>query len=289
MSGTPQSIFTALGFVLLSLFFPPLGILSGAVIALIALREGYYKASLVTVILIAAMSLLAKLIAQPASLGLLSGFVQWVPVLLLATVLRITSSWTSVTQLLLATALAVILIAHTVVPDLPGYWTGVLVKHVQPMFEQAGMSGMEIERVLPELARVMTGVVVASITVSTFLMLMLGRAMQASLYNPGGFAEEFAGLRMGLWPSGLALALVLMATLLRQAIVIEAVVVVFGLFFFQGLAVIHGLSRLLKWPASILFVLYVMLVLLFTPIAAMLAVMGLIDAFADFRSRFAGQ
>lgn len=289
MSGLPQAIVTALGFMLLSLVFPPLGILSGAVIALVALREGYYKASIVTVVLIVTLSLLAKLVAQPASLGLLSGIMQWVPVLLLALVLRVTSSWTNVMQLLLIAALAVILVVHAVVPDLPGYWLAVLEKYVQPMLVQAGMPDLEIDRVLPQLSRVMTGVLAVSVVVSAFLMLMLGRVMQASLYNPGGFAEEFANLRMGLWPAALTFGLILMATLFKQPMLIEAVVIALGLFFFQGLAVIHGLSRRLKWPTGILFVLYVMLILFFTPFAALLAVMGLIDAFADVRSRVAGQ
>ena len=289
MSGLPQAVVTALGFMLLSLIFPPLGILSGAVIALVALREGYYKASIVTVVLVVTLSLLAKLVAQPASLGLLSGIMQWVPVLLLALVLRVTSSWTSVMQLLLIAALAAIVVIHAAVPDLPGYWSGVLEKYVQPMLVQAGMPDLEINRVLPQLSRVMTGVLAVSVVVSAFLMLMLGRVMQASLYNPGGFAEEFANLRMGLWPAGLTFGLILMATLFKQPVLTEAVVIALGLFFFQGLAVVHGLSRKLKWPTGILFVLYVMLILFFTPIAAMLAVMGLIDAFADVRSRVAGQ
>jgi len=289
MSGLLQAIVTALGFMLLSLVFPPLGILSGAVIALVALREGYYKASIVTVVLIVTLSLLAKLVAQPASLGLLSGIMQWVPVLLLALVLRVTSSWTNVMQLLLIAALTVILVVHAVVPDLPGYWLAVLEKYVQPMLVQAGMPDLEIDRVLPQLSRVMTGVLAVSVVVSAFLMLMLGRVMQASLYNPGGFAAEFANLRMGLWPAALTFGLILMATLFKQPMLIEAVVIALGLFFFQGLAVIHGLSRRLKWPTGILFVLYVMLILFFTPFAALLAVMGLIDAFADLRSRVAGQ
>lgn len=289
MSGLPQAVITTLGFMLLSLIFPPLGILSGAVIALIALREGYYKAGIVTAVLIVALSLLASSIGQPASLGLLSGIMQWVPVLLLALVLRSTNSWTSVMQLLLIAGLGVILLAHAAVPDLPGYWSAVLEKYVQPMLVQAGMSSIEIERVLPQLSRVMTGVLAVSVVVSAFLMLMLGRVMQASLYNPGGFAEEFANLRMGLWPAGLTIGLILMATLFKQPMLTEAVVITLGLFLFQGLAVMHGLSRKLKWPAGIIFVLYVMLILFFTPIAVMLAVVGLIDAFADVRSRVAGQ
>lgn len=289
MSGLPQAVITALGLMLLSLIFPPLGILSGAVIALIALREGYHKAGIVTAVLIVALTLMARLIAQPATLGLFSGIMQWVPVLLLALVLRATNSWTNVMQLLLMAALGVILVVHAAVPDLPGYWFAVLENYVQPILVQAGMPDLEIDRVLPQLSKVMTGVLAVSVVVSAFLMLMLGRVMQASLYNPGGFADEFANLRMGLWPAGLTFGLILMATLFKQPLLTEAVVIALGLFFFQGLAVIHGLSRKLKWPAGVFFALYVMLILFFTPIAAMLAIVGLIDAFADVRSRVAGQ
>ncbi len=289
MSGLSQAVLVAMGFMLASLLFPPLGILSGAVIALVALRQGWYPATIVVAILTAVLAALAGAAGQPTSLGLLSGIIQWLPVMLLALILRNTGSWTITMQWLLLAALLAVLVIHLAVPDLQGYWSGVLEKYVRAMLEQAGMPNLEIDRVLPQLAGVMTGVLMVSLVVSTVLMLMLGRAMQASLYNPGGFASEFAELRLGLWPAVLALVLILLTVLLKQAALSEALVIVLGLFFFQGLAVMHGLSRKMQWPAGILVILYVTLIVFFTPVAALLAGIGLVDAFADARHRVAGQ
>lgn len=289
MTGLPQAVVAALGFALGSLLFPPLGIFSGGILALVALRRGASSAVSLMAILVAALVILSIVLGQPASLGLLFGLIQWAPVLLLALLLRSTGSWQIVFQASLIVTAVVLLLVHASSADLPGYWLGMLENHVRPLLEQAGMDSQSIARDLPQMAQIMTGVLAVSIVLSTMLMLMLGRAMQASLYNPGGFADEFAELRFGLWPAGLAILLVAAAAMLRQAVVGEVLMVVMVLFFFQGLAVMHGLSRKLKWPAGIMVMLYVMLVLFFTPFALMLAVTGMVDAFVDMRKRIKNQ
>lgn len=285
MSGLPQAAVVALGFALGSLLFPPLGIVSGAVLALVALRLGANAAVLLTALLVIGMIILSVVFGQPASLGMVYGLVQWLPVVLLALLLRNSGSWRMVMQALLLATAAVLLLAHAGIDDLSGYWLKMLDTYLRPMLEQAGMDSQRISQDLPQMSLIMTGVLAASLILSTMLMLLLGRAMQASLYNPAGFAAEFAELRLGIWPAALMLLLIVAAASLRLPVIGEVLMVAMVLFFFQGLAVVHGLYRKLQWPKGILVMLYVMLVLFFTPFAIMLAVMGTIDAFIDVRKR----
>jgi len=285
MSGLPQAAVAALGFALGSLLFPPMGIVSGAILALVALRLGANAAVLLTAVLVIGMIILSVVFGQPASLGMVYGLVQWMPVVLLALLLRNTGSWRMVMQALLLATAAVLLLAHAGIDDLSGYWLKMLDTYLRPMLEQAGMDSQRISQDLPQMSLIMTGVLAASLILSTMLMLLLGRAMQASLYNPGGFASEFAELRLGFWPAAMTLLLIVAAASLRLPVIGEVLMVAMVLFFFQGLAVVHGLYRKLQWPKGILVMLYVMLVLFFTPFAIMLAVMGTIDAFIDVRKR----
>ena len=93
MTGLPQAVVAALGFALGSLLFPPLGIFSGGILALVTLRQGASSAVSLMAILVAALVILSIVLGQPASLGLLFGLIQWAPVLLLALLLRSTGSW----------------------------------------------------------------------------------------------------------------------------------------------------------------------------------------------------
>ena len=192
MTGLPQAVVAALGFALGSLLFPPLGIVGGGVLALVALRQGASSAASLMAILVAALVILSIVLGQPASLGLLFGLIQWAPVLLLALLLRNTRSWQIVFQASLIMTVVILLLVHASADNLPDYWLAMLESHVRPLLEQAGMDSQRIARDLPQMAQIMTGVLAISVVLSTMLMLMLGRAMQASLYNPGGFADEFA-------------------------------------------------------------------------------------------------
>lgn len=285
MSGMPQAVVAVLGFALGSLVFPPLGIISGAILALVALRQGVNTAIVLLAILVSAAVILGSVLGQPLTMGAVFGLIQWLPVIVLATLLRNSNSWQLVFQATLIATVLGLLLVHLSSDNLEVFWLGLLEQHVGPILEQAGVDAQRLTQVLPQYAKIMTGIVAVSLVLSTMLMLMLGRAMQASLYNPGGFADEFAELRLGLWPAGLVIVLILGSVALRQSLVGEALMIVMMLFFFQGLAVMHGLSRKLKWPSGMLVMLYVMLVLFFTPFALLLSVTGIIDAFADMRRR----
>jgi uncharacterized protein YybS (DUF2232 family) len=157
---------------------------------------------------------------------------------------------------------------------------------LEPVLQQASPDEARQMRELLEAASgLMTGVLAASMMGSTILALFFARAWQAQLYNPGGFGEEFRALRLGNWLAYVALALFVAAALMRQNWIQELAVVFLLPFFFQGIAVMHGLNRLLQWHVSILIIMYVLMVIALPQMMALLTAIGLIDSFADFRKR----
>jgi len=83
MQGLPQAVLATVGFAVLAMVLPPLGVVSTAVVALVALREGATQSVYVVVVSAVVLAVMMLLMHQPPVWGLLAGLVQWVPLLLL--------------------------------------------------------------------------------------------------------------------------------------------------------------------------------------------------------------
>ena len=115
---------------------------------------------------------------------------------------------------------------------------------------------------------------------------LLARWWQALLYNAGGFAREFQSLRLG---RGLAAATIVMALVALAggvSLASDILYILGACYFLQGMAVMHALSKQVTihrlWTVS----LYVLLVLM-PQMMLLVALLGLLDSWADFRARFA--
>jgi hypothetical protein len=285
MSGLFQAVLVSIGFALVSLVLPPFGVVSGAAPALVALRIGRNRALQVVLIAAVVLSGIVLLISQSILTGIIYAVVQWLPVIPLAMLLRQQSHWGSVMQWLLLAGLALLLILHLAIEDLPVFWLSHFREIFEPAMQQTGVPQPEIDRLLPQMANLMTGLLAVSWVLTLILSLMLGRSMQASLYNPGGFASEFRELRLGQWPAIAGVVLLILVSLTHMAYFAEALMLVLLLYFFQGLAVAHGLANKLNWPPFVLVILYLLLLFVFVPMTVMVSAFGLIDSFADFRKR----
>ena len=288
MAGRLQAMTVAVGFALLSLFLPPLALLSGAAVGLVALRAGTAQGLMVSVLGTLILALLVYPLTGQPWIGATYGLTQWLPVVALASVLRQTSAWSLTLQAAVLLGVLAVLGAHLIVPDLDAIWLDLLNTLVRPMFEQSGMAAAEIDQLLTDSASIMTGVFGASMVFSVVLTLLIARAWQAMLYNPGGFRQEFHALRVGKWPALAALGLLLVAVVAQASVFAELGIVMLSVFFLQGIAVVHGLVGKLNWHVGALVGLYIALVLLFPQMAALLTGLGVMDNFANFRNRIGG-
>jgi hypothetical protein len=285
MAGRIQAVAISVVFAVLAMFLPPFSLLSGGTVGLVSLRKGWQAGLFVAGMGTIVLAILSALLGDPA-IGLVFGLSQWLPVLLLALVLRETGSWATTFQAAAVVLALLVGLAHVLIPDLAAYWQSLLDRMLEPVLQQASPDEARQMRELLEAASgLMTGVLAASMMGSTILALFFARAWQAQLYNPGGFGEEFRALRLGNWLAYVALALFFAAALMRQNWIQELAVVFLLPFFFQGIAVMHGLNRLLQWHVSILIIMYVLMVIALPQMMALLTAIGLIDSFADFRKR----
>jgi len=292
-----QGRFAAMGvvalFALLAPALPPIGYLSGAALALVSLRRGLAEGAVVAVgaaALLAVLGLLAPRLGLPA-LGV--ALALWLPVWLLAGLLRRTVSLPLSLEAALAVSLLGLVAAYAAFGDPAREVVMLYHQHLLPELKQMGVapaSVARIEQMLPEVARWIPVGLAIGLWLGWCLSLLLGRAWQAQLYNPGGFGGEFLALRMHR-PLATAAALLAAAGIVvpgaMQGLIGDAGLMLVLLFLFQGLAVIHAYLawRRLHW--GWVFGLYAMLV--FIPsVLFLLAMLGILDSWRDFRRNMGG-
>ncbi|ACL72013.1 DUF2232 domain-containing protein [Thioalkalivibrio sulfidiphilus] len=287
MQGRLRAVTTVAGFGAAGLIIPPMGLVASAAVALVALRLGTLQGLWV---LLMASALLAGLVwvggVQPA-VGFMLGAVQWLPMLLLAHLLRQTVSWPVSLLAGVAVACGGILLVHASVPDVTEMWVQTLHQILGPVFQQSGTSAAELDEALRQAAPLMTGMLAAALLMSLALALVLARYWQAQLYNPGGFADEFQRLQLGRVPALVLAGLMLGAWMTQSTLLIELSLVFLVVFFLQGIALVHGLTRQLEMHKFWLVGMYVLMVIALPQVMIMLSAFGAIDSVADFRARFA--
>ncbi|GKW50374.1 hypothetical protein [Halomonas sp. NCCP-2165] len=270
MRGTPQAVAAAA----IAALVPWLFWLSAAIAALVTLRRGMAPA--LPVILAAAL---------PSGWWWMQGDVIPLSCVLLATlmavVLRARMRWS---EALIVGALAVAGMVQLGVFVPPG--------GVGPLLEQLRQGSAEVDAMLRELASqgiateqlatlLVGGVTGVMVSLTAVGCLALGRAWQAGLYNPGGFREEFHGLRLAprefaillvLGIAGLVLGLPALAMLAWVPLLVA------------GIALIHGIIGIKGMNGLWLVAFYVLLIATWPTILIVL-LLAMIDSVADLRGR----
>ena len=288
MKGWPQATGVAVLCALLSPVLAPLSLVSGAVVALVTLRNGLVAglqvagaAGLVTVL--AGQLVFGHLVAALAFALLL-----WGPMLVLALVLRHTRSLAATLQAGLV--FGAVLVAFYVIgfDDAVAEWKTLLGNVLGGFFEAQGIDEADRGALIEAMARWMTGTLAAAYFLQLVASLLLARWWQSLLYNPGGFRQEFHALRLS---RGLALV----ALPLFAAVVVDGLpdvlrylaLPVAAAFFLQGLALAHGQLAAFNAGPGWLIGIYALLVVA-PPYAFMaLTTAGYADAWMDFRARMA--
>ncbi len=286
MRGPAQAVLLAAGFAALSLAMPPLSYLSAATVALVTLRTGARDGALMLMAATLAVGVLVYISTGQLWFAASLALVLWLPVWLLSLVLRFT---VSLAMMFRAAAIAGALLVvgmHLLMGDPTASWQQVLVSMFGPMLEEAGVTGIEPK--LLALAGMMTGVAAAALVVSYLFSVLLGRWWQAMLYNPGGFQKEFHQMRLGQGMAIAALGVFIASWLLPEGMGVLARdlgTVALVIYLFQGLAIVHGVVKLLNGHIAWLAGLYLVTIIALPQLAMVLAVLGIGDTWTDIRAR----
>lgn len=285
MAGRGQAAFFIILSTLLSLILPPVGLFSGAAIALITLRISWQQGLIYTFLGSAVLAIVTYLLKQDASLGITAGLIGWLPIVFFATILAQTNSWQRTLQAILAVTIAGVLLFHLYQPEPALFWQTTL-EQLKPILQEAYKLGSsEADELVLAVSDWMTGVVATAMTVTVTLALLLARHWQAMLYNLGGFGKEFRQLRMGKLPALIMVACIVLAILTDSTLVIEILIISVSVFMLQGLALAHGIVYQLGMKAGWLVTLYILLFILLAQMFILLAAFGIIDNFVDFRRK----
>ncbi len=285
MNGRSQAALVAAGCALLFLVAPPLLVISGGAVALVTLRRGALEGGVVLAVASLGSAVFAWLVfSTPAALlGVLPLF--WLPLWLLALALRATVSLARTLQVAMLMGSVAVLLFYLVLGDPTLWWTQLLdgirasMASVGDAQQQAALD--QWLEALTVWAPLLPGMLVVSVLVWVLLGLLLARWWQALLYNPGGFQSEFHALRLGRPMAAGTLGIMAMAWLTGLPLLGNLALVLVLIYAIQGVAVVHGLVGLRRLATIWLVAFYVLL--LFT--WELVALLGVADAWADFRAR----
>jgi hypothetical protein len=271
-----------------ALMLPPLSYLASGVVALTTLRIGPKEG----VKIVAAATVIFTLIA-----GLLLGqfyisgaflLSSWLPVLVITLVLGYTRSLAA--SLLAACGLGLLVVfgTHLVLSDPAMWWQEILAPFVDLLGQQPGwqLDQTQTQDLIESLSAMMTGLVAAGLSVNVMLGLLIGRAWQAKLFNPGGFGSEFCQLNLGKQAALLTVVLMAIAVSpLKESLslLVDCLPVVLTVFTLQGLAVVHAVVRQQQKHKFWLIAVYVLLVVMMPQMVVLLATIGVLEQWMNFR------
>lgn len=277
---TAALVITASG--LLALAFPPMSLLSGGALALVSLRNTLLGAwSVLMLALLAGGMFLWILTGLPqAVLALLA---LWLPVMLCAAVLRNTESLALSMLAAGLCAVTLMIVVYTTLPDPARVWQQILERMLDAA--ELGVNPELLSQRIEAMSRYMTGIIAAGFMLNIVLCLIIGRAWQARLYNPGGFRREFLSLRLGKALTLLFIVLAAAALALQSGFVTGLLVLLLVLYLFQGIAVTHAWANAKGGNIAWLVLFYALLVIVWQALV-MVSLFGMVDAWIDVRSRW---
>jgi len=262
MTGRRQAIIA----VMLLGLIPLVNLLNPVVVGLIALRKGLQE-----VVVIFAWAILP--LGAWAVAGDVVPLIMLIGIAGLAVLLRETESW----EFTLLAAIAVGVCVEVYFRLQPAV-IDALMQQLDLYLQASNPQGLQIE----EVRDVMLSVIGAVYMFLSIVLLMLARWMQAVLYDPGGFKQEFHSLRV---EQKVALVLIVIMLLSSFGIVVpEAWVLYFVLpLLFSGIALTHAVVAKKKLSSMWLVTFYILLML--PVVVQILVLLALVDSWYDFRSR----
>ena len=287
--GPVQGAIVASSTLVLSTILAPLVVVSSAIVALVWLRLGH-RAGLISVgISLLFSTTIALMTALPALAPVGVILSSWLPVIVMAWVLRDTVRIDLAILAGAALIATVVVAVYSAVPDVSVSWRKLfsgLFENPQLLPEQLRqLDAGDRERMLDAASRYITGMYAAIWFFIAALSLLLARAWQARLFNPGGLQREFHELRFGLVASAIGLAIVAGAVVTRSELLVALAMVVCALFVLQGAAILHCVVKKRGGSIAWLVGAYLLILVTMPESLVFLGVCGIADAWLDVRNK----
>lgn len=269
-------------------------LISPATVGLVTLRRGLLDGMLVW--LWAALPLVVALIISSANdFVVMTSVLGLVVVVIAAEVLKGTVSWQMTMLAVIAACSLAMLALGIVIPESTNRVAGDVQGVMAAMDGQKGTSISPFYMLMAVTAASL-GVETVNMTyvlgfmswltgLNVIVSLLLARWWQSLLFNPGGFQQEFHGLRFGVAVATVLMAAVVACNLLAPEY--RAWGSMLGMpLLLAGMGVAHHAVKFRGMGTVWLVVMYAGL-LLFGPLSMVLIAVGFLDSFLNFRARLA--
>lgn len=278
-----NAAFAACGCSLLALFNLPGGLLAAVIVGLVTLCRGY-KSGLFVLAWVALPAFSMLILHRVGLFDVI--LAKCVLVWLLACLLRVKDSWRLVLEIVVVIGLLAVAGAHFFIPDLKMIWVQYLTQSIKEVssITNIHLNPQQTQLVISKIAPVATGLMATFVLLTLLFQLMLARAWQAKLFNPGALRKEFVEIRLDNQAIFL-LVLVLCGIYFKIAFIIDFLPLVLLLFTISGLSLLHKLTEQNKNLVMLLAGVYIGLI--FVPLLSigLLVIAGSIDSWYDFRGR----
>ncbi len=286
MRGRLEAMLLASTLAMLSLMLAPLSVLSSGAVALVTLRKGAYEGLIVFASSSLAAAVLATLIQVPYTFILLYVLVLWLPIWLIAIVLREGRHISLTVEIAVLIGVVGVIGYYLFNADPAAMW-----KQVMPRMVPPNAPVENVKQMIDLIAPYMTGIAAAGAVFSMLLGLFLGRWWQAMLFNPGGFRQEFLGLKVQPRLAVISIATIGIAIAssgVVSQIAWNTTILMFVLYTFIGTAVLHTVFSRMKIGKYAVPMFYI--TLFFIPHSLLpVALVGLSDTWLDIRKRTLNQ
>lgn len=203
---------------------------------------------------------------------------------LLAYVLRRLDSWCRVFETAALLSALVVIGMHLAMPNLGAWWASHLTKYIAEVNSLSSwrLTATQSDHLIKSVVPMATGIVAFIVLFGSWLVLMLSRWWQTSIYYPGRLREEFIGIRNRI---SMAIVLVLGAVgvVLKQAIVVDLFPILLFLFMMGGLSFLHYVASIAKGFVFVVVLMYLGILFLPLIVVVLLAFIGFLDTWINFR------
>jgi hypothetical protein len=294
LRGRIQALLVIIGGAALTSLLPIFNHVSGGALALTTLRNGLREGivqALAATLVVTVIAFVAAFEATRVKVFLLvMVLLVWLPALVTAQVLRTSRSMGAALAAATGLSALVVLGFHAAVGDVESWWRDLMQQMLVPLLEQArtGLAAEDLAKLVDTLAKVMTGILGATVLYTVMTNLFIGRWLQAIVFNPGGFRAEFHALHMGRWMAGIALVLLALGNFTGGAVsktALDLLFLVGAVYSLQGLSLAHAVVAATNAHVAWLTGMYVLMLFALPQVALVLSAAGFVDSLMNFRAR----
>jgi hypothetical protein len=260
------------------LVLPLLYILSGAPLGLVTLRKGgtaSFRVLIGTVLLITLFGYFTNI---GIGMGVAIATSVWLPVWATSIVLRITESHGAAVLVAGGIGILCVVILAFFNEELSTLWQTSIHSLIENNFSTSEVA--QLEEVFDSVLPFISGIVAAGLVISLIATVLLARRWQSTLFNPGGFRQEFQDLLLPRWLTFLTIACFLLSFLNLEDLSMLAsnfLAVMLVMHVIQGIASVHRIVFIRTLSKNWLIIMYCFL--LFLPqMALFLVCIGMADA-----------